>query len=146
MKGMYLIVFLLVFTSCSKDEELPNKEPQIELISYAPNSIKAIEDSVTFVIKYSDLNGDLGHESPDLYSIFITDSRNNITESIHLDPLAPLDSEVAIEGEINVYLNGIGLVDQSNDSENTTFKIKLVDRKGNESNVETSGTVVINKN
>jgi hypothetical protein len=56
-----------------------------------------------------------------------------------------LGNEIAITGELNIVLDHTIVLDDSNDSETTTFTIRLKDRAGNWSNILETETITIMK-
>ena len=147
MKYLNIIFVALIFLvfSCKTDEGdiLLTEEPIIELIEVTPtsNQVQQYTDELIFKISYSDGDGDLGTNDPDIPSIELVDSRDPsvLTFNYHLSPRAPEGTNIKITGELNIVLDHTILIDENNDSEKTTFKIRLKDRAGNWSNeVETS--------
>lgn len=149
------ILFLLLFSlSCKKKTTTIDTDPlgdismipEIELLEVAPLNVVQYEDSISFKIKYIDGDGDLGEQDPDIKSIFITDNRvpNDLIFDFHLSPRAPLDAEIAIQGELDIVLNNTILVDDGLSPETTTFSLYIVDRAGNQSNVIVSPQVTVN--
>ena len=136
--------------SCKKEkgnEPLPDvsNTPSIELSKTSSTNINQFDD-VVFTVKYTDGNGDLGETDPDTYSIFVTDKRDvSIIHKFHLQPLAPTDKSLAIQGNLKINIENIILLDQSNASENASFSIYIVDRAGNKSNTLNSPTIRVNK-
>ena len=127
----YLLASMVLF-SCKKDKTLP-PEPTIELVSVSPMNVEQFKDSVEVVIQYQDNNGDIGDVSPDVYSLQVEDSRLTNPDWYHIQPLAPLDVELKIEGQIKIRLNTLFLLGNGNE-EFSTLTIKLKDRAGNWSN------------
>ena len=154
MKLSSLICILIMncfIYSCKKSESEDEQSkgpisdiPEISLISVRPTNVIEFQDSIVFVIEYIDGNGDIGTENADTKSLYLTDNRANITESYHIPPLAPLNSSIAIQGNLNVVLNKTALFG-TNNSEIATFSIYLVDREGNSSNTVTTGSITISK-
>lgn len=155
-KFKYISAFcLLIFSlSCGKKTTTIDTDPlgdisfipEIELLEVAPLNVVQYEDSISFKISYIDGDGDLGEQDPDIKSIFVIDNRapNDLIFDFHLSPRAPLDSEIAIQGDLDVVLANTILVDDGLGSETTTFSIYVVDRAGNESNVLVSPDVTVN--
>lgn len=146
---LFALVFLLV--SCGKDEpaELLTEIPTIELVKVIPesNQVQQYTDELTFTISYSDGNGDLGTEDPDIPSIELIDMRdpNVLKFDYHLSPRTPSGAEIKITGELNVVLNHTIIVDDTNNTEVTTFKIRIKDRAGNWSNEVETGMITVLK-
>lgn len=123
------------------------EEPSITLVSISSNAVKASQDSISFIIEYTDGNGDLGTEDPDETSIELVDQRDaqTLVFRYHLQPLAPVGSVISITGELNIVLDHTILLDENNDTETTTFSIRLKDRAGNWSNTVETETITISK-
>lgn len=147
--SLFIGLSICVF-SCKKEtgnEPLPevSNTPAIELSKTSATNINQFDD-VIFTVKYTDGNGDLGETDPDTYSIFVTDKRDaSIIHKFHLQPLAPLDKSLAIQGNLKINIENIILLDQSNTTENASFSIYIVDRAGNKSNTLNSPTIRVNK-
>jgi hypothetical protein len=137
----YTFIFLFVLFSCKKDKPLP-PEPTIELVSVSPMNVEQFKDSVEVVIKYTDNNGDLGDTSPDVYSLQVKDSRLANADWYHIAPLAPLDIELKIEGQLKIRLNTLFLLGNGSE-EFSTLTIKLKDRSGNWSNEIVTSAIAV---
>lgn len=138
---LYTLPFLLLLFSCKKDKPLP-PEPTIELVSVSPMNVEQFKDSVEIVIKYTDNNGDLGDTSPDVYSLQVKDSRLANADWYHIAPLAPLDVELKIEGQLKIRLNTLFLLGNGSE-EFSTLTIKLKDRAGNWSNTIATAAIAV---
>jgi len=142
-----IIATIILFAGCKKEEEIINPpmpdEPYIEIRSVSPGIVTAFEDSIIFIIYYEDGNGDLGYNSPDSLSLFVTDTRIPLTESFFVPLLAPEGADISIQGELKVTLNNTILVDPDADSEIVNFEIQLKDRSGNLSNVVVTQNITV---
>lgn len=147
--SLILPVLALLSASCSKDDLTPlepvSEVPAITLLSVGPSEVVAWEDSVIFLIHYQDGDGDLGFNSPDSLSLYVTDERIGLTESYFVPLLAPEDAGVAIQGELEVELKNTILIDPDADNESVTFSIYLRDRAGNVSNTITAGPITVTR-
>lgn len=141
MKNLFLILSFFCFFACKKDKKLP-PEPTIELVSVSPTAIEQFRDSVEVTIKYKDNIGDIGDSSPDVYSLQVKDSRLANADWYHIPPLAPLDVELKIEGQIKIKLNTMFLLGNGSE-EFSTLTIKLKDRAGNWSNTVATAPIAI---
>ena len=139
----FVALACLVQTGCKKDE-LTNT-PVIELKSATPAALQAFSDTLTFTIFYRDGDGDLGENSADVYNLFLTDNRNSIAYKYRIQQLAPQGSAIAIQGNLDVKLPSVPILDNANSSETATFSIYIVDRAGNKSNTVTSGNITISQ-
>jgi len=145
-----ILVFGLISFSCEKEsikesDPLPpiSSVPSITLGSMATTYNQF--DDIELKVNYIDGNGDLGVSDADTPVIFVTDNRNNIELNFHLLPLAPEGANIAIQGQLQVMVENIILLDQANTSETLTFTVKIVDRAGNWSNSVTTPTITINQ-
>jgi hypothetical protein len=145
--GLFLLIGI---TACTKENVTVNNNnepnpaisvvPEISLEDLSATEVMAYEDSLSFLIKYTDGDGDLGDVDADIMSIEVADTRDvdNFIFKYHLSPRAPLDAEITITGTLEIVLQNIILLDTNNEQETTTFKLKIKDRAGNWSNeVET---------
>jgi hypothetical protein len=136
-------IISLTLASCTKDERLPfSDKPEIELIGLSHDTIREYQDALIITIRYFDGNGDLGFEEPEKYALFVRDYRLENFDGFYIGPLAPPDSRVAITGTLDIEFPSLFLFG-SRSSETTRFDIKMIDRSGMESNVLTTGNVVI---
>jgi hypothetical protein len=137
----------LILLACKKkkQETVGNDPPTIELISVTPVSAKEFKDSIIIVIKYKDINGDLGDENPDELSLEVKDARLSKADGYHVKPLAPgTGKDLPIEGELRIRLNSLFLIGNGT-SEQTALAIKFKDRAGNWSNEVTTQQITISK-
>ena len=141
----FLSALLVVFVSCKKEDKKEyDSTPRIEFLSLSPSTVLQNKDSITFTIRYTDGDGDLGENSPDAKNLFLTDNRIQIPYSYRVEQLAPSGATIPIQGTLNVVLKNISLTDSSN-QQTTTFSIYVVDRAGHKSNEVTSSLVTIKK-
>ena len=146
MKYIYsLLVISVLVASCKKEEEekLPSSPPTIELVSVTPTEVLQFKDSVIVTISYKDDNGDIGDELPDDYSMRVKDSRLSDPDWYHIQPLAPIGSELKFEGEIRIKINTLFILGNGS-QELSNLSIKLKDRAGHWSNEITTPVITIN--
>ena len=129
-----VLVFLVsvALAACKKADEI-GPIPEIEFISVTPQNVQEYTDSLVFTIKYRDGDGDLGENDPDAENFFLADSRNNVIYKFRIPQLAPDNSSIIIEGNLNVTLANTAIIDGSA-SQTFTYSIHLKDRAGNQSN------------
>jgi hypothetical protein len=146
-KYLYVVSFfvLLIVLSGCKKEEVISHVPSIKFVSISPNPAIRYNDVIKLVIEYTDGDGDLGENKPDVKNAFITDNRNNVVTTFRINQLAPSEANIIIKGTLTFNLSPQGFVDDNSISESTSYKIYVVDRAGNKSNEVTSSTLVINK-
>ncbi|TVQ44241.1 MAG: hypothetical protein EA362_10320 [Saprospirales bacterium] len=136
-------MIIFVFSACSDDDgPVLDVVPKIELLGISSDTIVEFEDVLVISIQYSDGDGDIGFEDPDINSIFVRDARLEDYDGFYIGPVAPPDQEIPVTGTLNIefpalFLFGTGA------TENTRFYVYLVDRAGNESNEVITQTVTI---
>lgn len=143
-RSVALLLVVLIFSSCKKDEDGLSVVPQLTFESISPTSIEEFEGPITFRISYQDGDGDLGENNPNVKNLFLQDQRNGITYEYRIQELAPQGADIAIIGTIDIVLNTTSITDGSNEQE-VTFDIYAIDRAGNSSNTITSSPLTIYK-
>jgi hypothetical protein len=119
--------------------------PSIEFISMTPNPAVKYEDEIRITFKYTDGDGDLGENTPDVKNLFVTDSRNNVSYQFRIPQLSPDNSDIIITGNQPFNLPPQGFVDDNATSETVTYAIYVKDRAGNQSNTIQTPALTINK-
>ena len=137
---IYLSAIVLLF-SCEK-EQVISDTPIIEFKSISPATVQEYSDDIIITISYSDGNGDLGENNPDIHNLFVEDNRNGIVYQFRIPHLAPDNNSIAIEGDLNITINGSGITDESS-SQQLNYAIYVTDRAGNKSNTITTSTITI---
>ena len=143
-RSVALLLVVLIFSSCKKDEDGLSVVPQLTFKSISPTSIEEFGGPITFRISYEDGDGDLGENDPNVKNLFLQDQRNGITYEYRIQELAPQGADIAIIGTIDIVLNTTSITDGSNEQE-VTFDIYAIDRAGNSSNTITSSPLTIYK-
>lgn len=133
---------LFLTTACKKDDPGISNVPEISLLSVSPTSVVEFQDSIVFSISYRDGDGDLGENDPDVENCFILDPRINVSYGFRIQQLSPDNSNIAIQGNLDIILPNTGITDGSS-SQKVNFDIYVVDRAGNLSNVVTSPEITI---
>jgi len=141
MKKLTYIFFACILLSCEKEEAISDI-PQIEFLTISPTTAKEYIDDIIITISYSDANGDLGENNPDVFNLFVTDKRNEIEYKFRIPELTPSGSDIAIEGNFNITINGTGITDESS-SQKVDYSIYVKDRAGNKSNIITTSEITI---
>jgi len=139
-KVIYILISLSLF-SCKKDDTL-SVVPTIEFKSISPSTAQEYIDDINITISYTDGDGDLGENTPDIDNLFVEDSRNGIVYHYRIPQLAPNGNEIAIEGNFNITINGSGITNSSN-SQQVNYAIYVKDRAGNKSNTITTSNITI---
>lgn len=144
---LLLICLLLLFFACKKKDNLAISEvPSIELVAVNKTEIKEFSDSLVFTIAYRDGDGDLGTASPDSTVIEITDNRDpqNLVFGYHLSPRSPNGTNLIVQGQLQLVLKNIIILNSANNSETTSFSIRIKDRAQNWSNsIETENISIV---
>jgi hypothetical protein len=131
--------------SCTAEDEHPFSDvPEIELVGLSHDTVVEFVDDLVLSIRYQDGDGNLGFVEPSKYAVFVRDLRLDEFDGFYIGPLAPLDSEIAIQGVLHIEFPNL-FVFGNRDHETTAFEIKFVDRAGNESNLVQTGNVVVRR-
>lgn len=138
----YLFCAFILLGSCGKNDDLISEVPQIEFVSLNPAIVNESEGPIYFTISYTDGDGDLGENTPDVKNLFLKDLRNNIEYEYRLQQLAPDGSNIAIQGTFEIELNNTTITDGSN-QQTFSYEIRVIDRAGNQSNVITSTPLTV---
>jgi hypothetical protein len=136
----YILIVLLLF-ACKKDDAL-SVVPTIDFQSISPLTAQEYIDDIIITISYTDEDGDLGENSPDIDNLFVEDSRNGIVYHYRIPQLAPNGNEISIEGNFNIKINGSGITNSST-SQQVNYDIYVKDRAGNKSNTITASSITI---
>ena len=112
--------------------------------SISPTTAQEYTDDIIIAISYSDIDGDLGQNDPDIHNLFVEDNRNGIVYQFRIPHLAPDNNSIAIEGDFNITINGSGITDESF-SQQVNYAIYVNDRAGNKSNIITTSTITIHQ-
>jgi len=137
---IYLFAIVLLF-SCDK-EQVISDTPIIVFKNISPTTVQEYSDDISITISYSDGNGDLGENNPDIHNLFVEDNRNGIVYQFRIPHLAPDNNSIAIEGDFNITINGSGITDESS-IQQVNYAIYVTDRAGNKSNTITTSTITI---
>jgi len=143
MKLLIQSLVLMVLVSCEQknlaDSPVP---PVVSILSISPDTIQQFQDSVIVILRYEDMNGDLGNPDADVGVVEIKDSRLAEPDWFHVQPLAPLDVNIKIEGTLRIKLNSVFLLGNGT-VEPVNFTIRMKDRAGNFSAAVQSETLYI---
>ena len=141
MKNLIYILVVVLLFSCQKDEVISDT-PSIEFKNISPVTAQEYTDDIIITISYSDANGDLGENNPDIHNLFVKDNRNEIEYKFRIPELTPSVSAIAIEGNFNITINGTGITDGTA-SQKVNYAIYVKDRAGNKSNTITTSSITI---
>lgn len=135
-------VAFLLLSSCGKTEEI-SEVPELKFISITPQNAVKYQDAIRITFEYTDGDGDLGENTPDVKNLFVTDNRNNVTYQLRMSQLAPTGSDIIIKGNYVLQLAPQDFVDDNNTSENITYSIYVVDRAGHQSNTIQTAQITV---
>ncbi|MFT5725248.1 MAG: hypothetical protein ACI9JN_002372 [Bacteroidia bacterium] len=147
LKLLQISFLVIVFSGCTEVTvvDKPAGPPVIEYVDIQPRIVKEFQDSILITFKYSDPDGDLGFENPDLKPLGIHDLRLINSDYQHVGLLSPVDANVDITGELTIKLKNTFLLGSS-DKEITTYELIFTDRAGNASNpIQTDEISVIRR-
>ena len=142
MRAITIIIALVALCVACKKEEVMPAVPEIALVSTSTQSVTEFAERVSLRISYKDGDGDLGEVDPDVYTLWVKDARLNAADGYHIPPLAPEGEELPIQGELDVELNPLFLLGNS-DEEETTYTVYITDRAGNKSNTFVTSSITI---
>lgn len=140
-----LLCLLALLQACKaeKPDDL-SLTPVLRVESVEPATVRAFRDTVTLVLSYEDLDGDLGTEDPDSRTLVVKDSRLTRADSFHVKPLAPPGAVIHIRGQMRVKLRTLFLLG-SGATEQATFTVSIRDRAGRWSEADISPPVTITR-
>ena len=141
MKKTIFLLIVILFISCNKEITV-DLAPEIEFISIEPLNAQEYSDEITITIKYVDQDGDLGDNNPEIYNLFVLDNRNDIEYKFRIPRLSPNGSQISIEGNFNIKINGSGITNGLT-SQQVNYDIYIVDRAGHVSNLITTSDITI---
>ena len=130
MRKRLLILFpifscvVFSFSGCKKEQPV-STTPSIKFISLTPSPAKKYQDQIQITIEYTDGDGDLGENTPDVKNLFCTDSRNGVTYEYRIRQLAPDNANIIINGKLTFSLAPQGFID---DNYIFTSNIQILDR------------------
>ncbi len=141
MKKLLYILILIVLFSCKKGNEV-SEVPAISFKSISPNTAQEYTEDIIITISYTDGDGDLGENNPDINNLFVEDNRNGIEYKFRIPELSPSGSTINIEGNFNITINGTGITNSSS-SQSVNYDIYVKDRAENTSNKVTTSSITI---
>ena len=74
--------------------------------------------------------------------MFVKDNRNDIEYEYRIPELTPSGSNIAIQGNFDIIINGTGITNESS-IQNVNYDIYVKDRAANKSNVITTSSITI---
>ena len=142
-KAYSTVALAMLLMSCKKEKIEYELMPVIEFISITPDPVTEFQP-LTITFKYTDGDGDLGENGPNVKNLFITDNRIAVTYSYRISQLSPDDAKIPIQGTLetkidNAVINGTAV------EQTVTYSIYIVDRAGHKSNVISTPPVMIRK-
>ena len=146
MKKYIFLLFISVLILSCKTETAPvfPDKPTLKSITLSHTQIQEFKGNVILTLSYEDGDGDLGEDDPDKNTLWVKDSRLPDADLYHVQPLAPLESNVPIQGTLQVKLNRLFLLGNGV-SEQVSFTVKIQDRSGKWSDEVVSPSIEIVK-
>lgn len=141
--GISSLFILMALAGCKK-EQSAGTAPVIKYLEVNALTIAEFKDSLIIRFEYSDADGDLGENDPDVNSLMIKDRRLSEADYYFVKPLAPPGSGIQIRGILNVRIKNTFLLGTGSE-EITHFDLKLRDRAGNWSNVISTPEITITR-
>lgn len=140
--SLFAIIFLFCIAGCK--EELPEDyyHPKLSNLTISLDTVRAFADTLLVTFDYEDMDGDLGFEDPNTHSLSVKDSRLQNADMYHVQPLAPVGSNLKINGTLQVKLNGLFVVGNA-DMESLNFTVQITDRQSHLSNELVSKEIVV---
>lgn len=118
-----------------------------------PTTVVALTQSFELEISYTDGDGDLGSNSAEIYNMFVEDTRTQLPDSVRilaysLPNISSNARKPSIQGKIKIKLPPVlpsaYFPPYPNlEKEETFFRVYIVDRAGNKSNVITTPALTI---
>ena len=143
MRKLTYLLFIISLIACEK-EDSTHFFPEIVFESISPAIAQEYSDSIVIVISYSDRDGNLGENNPDVHNLFVQDNRNDIEYKYRIPELSPSGSDISIEGTFTIKINGTGITDESS-SQKVNYDIYVKDRAENKSNTITTPSITIQR-
>lgn len=135
----FLLSLVFAFSACKEE---PSTVPEISNLTVEPMLVEEFTDTVTISFDYADYDGDLGHPDPNVTSLSVKDSRLEFEDLYHVQPLAPEDANVPIQGRLSIRLNNLFIL--GNDTlEELQFEVMIQDRKGQWSDLVETDTITV---
>ena len=104
MRGLTYIFIALLLFACKKDETL-SVVPAIEFQNINPLIAQEYIDDIIITISYTDEDGNLGENNPDIHNLFVQDNRYDIEYEYRIPELTPSGSDISITGNFNIKIN-----------------------------------------
>ncbi|MCP4441377.1 MAG: hypothetical protein GY810_20925 [Aureispira sp.] len=137
-----LLMGFLIWSGCSKPP-IYNDTPTITSVKFSESEVQQQTGLITFLIGFTDGDGDLGTTESGDFDLLIIDTRRNDT-SFYQIPIIPSKGVASgISGEIEVDVSQICCIDPdlpiacspiANTYQEVTYKVKIRDQAGRWSN------------
>ncbi|MEO0469412.1 MAG: hypothetical protein AAF206_07325 [Bacteroidota bacterium] len=128
--------------ACQDESPFISEVPEISLEGVSATQVKAFEDEISFTIRYTDGDGDLGTNDDSQRNVFVADSRIQAISEFRLQQVAPDGASVPVTGTFVLTLPNT-IITNGASEESVVFTIYLVDRAGNESNRIDSPEIIV---
>ena len=139
------LIFFVLISACKEPEPINfDPVPTISYKSISPKIVNEFTDSVIIQFTYRDGDGDLGHKNPDINLLSVHDARLKNADAYYVPPLAPIGSNIPIDGILTIRLRNTWLLGSGAD-ETTSYTVKMQDRAGNWSNAFVTEPITITR-
>ncbi len=157
LNRFYFLLIFGILLSCNSDTDYPI-EPEITFVSFNKSSMTQDflnTDSIFVSIDFTDGDGDIGAEANDSVSnIFVIDNRSGFTYGQYKMPAIPKEgANKGVSGTIQFKLYTTCCIfpdlippctsPEDYPTNDLSFDIYIVDRKGHKSNVVTTDNIVL---
>lgn len=139
---LMLTVQVLTTYGCGEEEINISLTPVISFVEINPEQVEEYTETVEIVIAYEDGNADIGQPDPDVPVVFVKDSRLQQPDGYHLPPVAPLDAQVYVKGQLSIPLKNLFILGNT-DTEQVWFEVYITDRAGNISNTINTPVITV---
>ncbi|MCS6917880.1 MAG: hypothetical protein RMK52_04245 [Chitinophagales bacterium] len=134
-----LFALLALWAACIRPPDY-SIVPEIALDSISTRTLRPGQDSLTFVISFTDGDGDIGSET--IPNLFLTDSRTGYTDSVKVPYITPEGSLKAISGQITYVRSQFSCI-PGRKTDSLYYTIYLEDRAGHASNRITTPVIYL---
>lgn len=137
---------LLLFTACAKPPTY-DITPAVNFIGYSQDTVQQSTGVTTFIIGFTDGDGDLGSDSNNVTNLIIIDNRREDTLFYRVPPIPKQGASDAISGQIEVDIANICCQDPdfpisclplAGVYQPVTYRVRLRDNAGRWSNEATT--------
>ena len=140
----FILGTFLIFMAACLNPPNYSEIPAITFDSISSTTARVGQDSITFLIDFTDGDGDLG--SSDIPNLFFLDSRTGYTDSFKIPNLTPQGNVKAISGVISYVYAGSFFTctpPPGRTFDTLHYTIYVEDRAGNKSNLIVTPQIIL---